>query len=135
MDSSVRDTYMEERNVSRHSTPKENVMVYVCVSTSGVAQASELPSTMELYPSLAIIMGVVGGILVVFVVIVVVMVVRRPRRENLQARLHQDDSSMHILKKDDSHSGRLDVDEKDPDVIPDTRVVCRDLVEAIRSLR
>ncbi|XP_071540010.1 protein turtle-like isoform X2 [Panulirus ornatus] len=92
---------------------------------SGVIQASELPSTMELYPSLAIIMGVVGGILVVFVVIVVVMVVRRPRRENLQGQLHQDDSSLHILKKDDSHSGRLDVDEKDPDVIPETRVLTR----------
>nr|XP_045595276.1 uncharacterized protein LOC123756241 [Procambarus clarkii] len=94
------------------------------VPTGVIQGASELPSTMELYPSLAIIMGVVGGILVVFVVIVVVMVVRRPRREN-QARLNQDDSSLHILKKDDSHSGRLDVDEKDPDVIPETRVMTR----------
>ncbi|XP_069984725.1 uncharacterized protein [Penaeus vannamei] len=94
-----------------------------------VIPASELPSTMELYPSLAIIMGVVGGILIVFVVIVVVMVVRRPRRENLQGRLHQDDSSLHILKKDDSHSGRLDVDEKDPDVIPETRGSRGDLAE------
>ena len=66
-------------------------------------------------------MGVVGGILIVFMVIVVVMVVRRPRRDNpIQARVHEVDSSMHILKKEDSQ-GRLDLDEKDPDVIPDTR--------------
>ncbi|KAK7066149.1 hypothetical protein SK128_021283, partial [Halocaridina rubra] len=39
----------------------------------------------------------------------------------MQRRLNQDDSSQHILKKEDSHSGRLDVDEKDPDVIPETR--------------
>lgn len=88
---------------------------------AGVISASELPSTMELHPSLAIILGVVGGILVVFVVIMVVMVVKRPGRENLQGRINQADSSIHILKKDDSHSGRLDMDEKDPDVIPETR--------------
>nr|XP_053638917.1 uncharacterized protein LOC128693318 [Cherax quadricarinatus] len=88
-----------------------------------VQRASELPSTMELHPSLAIILGVVGGILVVLVMIIVVMVVRRPRREMTQARLSQEVSSLHILTKDDSNSGRLDVDEKDPDVIPDTRVL------------
>ncbi|XP_042222543.1 nephrin-like isoform X2 [Homarus americanus] len=104
--------------------PAETIASVPTNRHSGVVPASELPSTMELYPSLAIILGVVGGILVVFVVIVVVMVVRRPRREN-QRRLNQEDSSLHILKKDDSHSGRLDVDEKDPDVIPETRVLTR----------
>nr|XP_053634411.1 nephrin-like [Cherax quadricarinatus] len=90
---------------------------------SGVIQgASELPSTMEQYPSLPIITGVVGGILVVFIVIIVVMAVRRPRRV-IQGRLNQDVSSLHILKKDESNSGNPDVDEKDPDVIPDTRVL------------
>ncbi|KAL7629899.1 UNVERIFIED_CONTAM: hypothetical protein RMT77_019987 [Armadillidium vulgare] len=76
---------------------------------------------MELYPSLTIILGVIGGILVVFVVIVVVMVVRRPRGNPNRPSLQQDDSSLHILKKEDSHTGRLDNDEKDPDVIPETR--------------
>ncbi|XP_066943703.1 nephrin-like isoform X2 [Macrobrachium rosenbergii] len=107
---------------TQHDLPKKGEI-------SGVIPASELPSTMELYPSLAVILGVVGGIIVVFAVIVVVMVVRRPRRDNLQVRLHPDDSSQHILKKDDSHSGRLDMDEKDPDVIPETRGSRADLME------
>ena len=77
---------------------------------------------MELYPSLAIILGVIGGIIVVFVVIVTVMIVRRPRREQPHVALRQEsESGIHILKKDDSHQGRLDGDEKDPDVIPEAR--------------
>ena len=92
----------------------------------GVVQASELPSTMELSPSLTIILGVIGGILIVFIVIVTVMVVKKPRRAPNRQCLQQDDSSLHILKKEDSHSGRLDGDEKDPDIISESRGTIRD---------
>ncbi|KAK7058709.1 hypothetical protein SK128_009688 [Halocaridina rubra] len=47
----------------------------------------------------------------------------------MQGNLNQDDSSQNILKRDETHSGRLDVDEKDPDIIPENRGSRADLTE------
>nr|XP_053634700.1 uncharacterized protein LOC128690169 [Cherax quadricarinatus] len=91
------------------------------------AGGSEEPSSMELYPTLMIVLGVVGGTLVVLIVIIVMMVVRQPWRETTQGRLNHDDS--HIHKKDDKSRDCVDVDEKDPDVIPDTRGGCVDSMD------
>jgi len=76
---------------------------------------------MELYPSLPIILGVIGGIVVVFAVFVAVMLGKRPHRNGGKSSLNQEDSRMHILKKDDSSCGRQEGDERDPDVIPESR--------------
>lgn len=75
---------------------------------------------MELYPSLPIILGVIGGIVVVFSVFMVILLASRPRRNNTKYSINQEDSRMHILKKDDNAS-RQDGDEREPDVIPESR--------------
>lgn len=59
--------------------------------------------------------------MIVFAVFVVVLVAKRPRRNSLKNSLNQEDSRMHILKKDDSTGGRQEGDERDPDVIPESR--------------
>ncbi|XP_047738167.1 nephrin-like [Hyalella azteca] len=89
---------------------------------TSILQASELPSTMELYPSLPVILGVIGGIVIVFAAFVVVLLAKRPGRNSIKNSINQEDSRLHILKKDDgSTSGRQDGDERDPDVIPESR--------------
>ena len=76
---------------------------------------------MDLSPSIAIILGIIGGIVVVFTIIVVVVLGKRPMRNGGKSAMNQEDSRMHILKKDDSSCGRQEGDERNPDIIPESR--------------
>ena len=57
--------------------------------STGILQASELPSKMELHPSLSVILGVLGGILIVFFIFGIFACAFKPRRQGAKYPINQ----------------------------------------------